>query len=174
MTALDRNPATTNYLSSVNFKLWIKRAPNVDFHVQKVATPGLLLQAPALKNPFADIPFGGDQITFESLDLTFLVDENLANYLEIFNWIYAMGGPDDLEESANLLTKPRSSSEGEVSEIILSILDSAKNAKFHFNFHDCVPTSLSGFEMNNAVDDVTYVTASASFKIRSYDISLNV
>jgi hypothetical protein len=39
MTAIDDNPANRNFLSPINFKFRIKKAPNLNFFVQKISVP---------------------------------------------------------------------------------------------------------------------------------------
>ena len=49
-----------------------------------------------------DIPVPGDKIVFEDLTLRFIVDEDLVNYTEIYNWIKGLGYPEDLEQIYDL------------------------------------------------------------------------
>ena len=57
-------------------------------------TLGVAEQATYLKN----IPVPGDKIQFGDLNLRFLVDEDLGNYMEIQRWIRGLGYPQSLNE----------------------------------------------------------------------------
>ena len=43
-----------------------------------------------------DLPIPGDKMEFEDLNVRFLVDENLENYMEIQNWMRGLGFPESL------------------------------------------------------------------------------
>ena len=45
----------------------------------------------------------GDKVTYSSLDVSFLVDENLNNYKEIHDWITGLGFPQDHKQFADVL-----------------------------------------------------------------------
>ena len=45
----------------------------------------------------------GDKVTYQTLDVSFLVDENLNNYKEIHDWIIGLGFPQDHKQFKNLL-----------------------------------------------------------------------
>jgi hypothetical protein len=183
MTILSQNPTTLNLLSPLNFKVLIKRAPNVNWFVQKISAPGMLLPTPFGPSPFSEIPEGGDKLQFETLDIQFLVDEDMSNYMEIFNWLYGLAGPDGFQvpsapptafnlphDERALWLKENYTGFGPRSEIVVSILNSAKQPFIHFVYHDCVPTSLSSFDLDTRDDDVNYVVVSASFAVRSVTV----
>lgn len=187
MSVLSGNPQTLNFLSPLNYRFFIKRAPNVNFFVQKVSAPGLMLSSPMQATALGNIPLGGDKIQYETLDIQFQIDENMANYLEIYYWLYGLAGPDGFQvpsdppdnfnrapEERALWLQKNYMGAGARSEIVVSILNSAKQPFVHFVYHDCVPTSLSSFDLDNRGTDVNYVVASASFSIRSFSIDTHV
>ena len=48
----------------------------------------------------------GDDLTFDNLEITFLVDEKLANYIELHNWLVGIGFPsqeDSLQISSQII-----------------------------------------------------------------------
>ena len=49
-----------------------------------------------------DLPIPGDKMEFEDLNVRFLVDENLENYMEIQNWMRGLGFPESLQEIYDL------------------------------------------------------------------------
>ena len=48
------------------------------------------LGTPTQPTPFKPIPLDGN-LTYNNFTITFLVDENLENYLELHNWMRALG-----------------------------------------------------------------------------------
>jgi hypothetical protein len=170
MTALDKNPTTTNFLSPINFDFSIQRSPDLSYYVQKIWLPGTRISSADQETPFVKIPYPGEHIDFETLDITFAVDETLTNWLDLYNWHKAMGTPDDLSEYASMASAPRYTGKGPTSEILVYILDSSRNPKFTFSFHDAWPVGVSGFQLDSTNPDVQYVKASASFEYSSYDV----
>ena len=160
-----------NFLSPVNFTFTIKKCPAVNFFVQKViGMPSIALKSPIYPNPMVKIPLIGDHIQYEPLEVTFKVDEDLQNYLEIHNWIKALGKPIDFVERKKINEIPIYTGEGEVSDISLTILTSTKMANFEVVYTDCHPTFLSKLEFNTTDNDIKYLTASARFDYTYYEI----
>lgn len=140
-----------NLLSPLGFAFRMKRAPNVEFQVQQVSVPGMNLGAIQSPTPFVRITDPGN-ITYDDLQITFMVGENLDSYLEIFNWIEQLGRPDSFKQY-----------EYEKTDASLIILNSAKRAVFDIQFTDIFPTSLSGLDFDSTIADVQYISATATF-----------
>ena len=56
-------------------------------------------------NPFRDIPVPGDKFVFDTLEITFMVDENLENYREMHGWLTGIGFPRDREQYTKMLKR---------------------------------------------------------------------
>lgn len=162
--------SSPNSLIPTGFKLTLKRAPEVQFFVQKIGLPGFSLPPVETGNPFLAIPFGGDHLNYEPLQVTFIVDENLANYKTIHNWMRALGKPS-YEEYEELNANPDWTQEGKVSDIILSILDSQNRTTAEFVFRDAFPIQLNGFPFDSTITDPVPVTCSSMFKYQIFDIN---
>lgn len=172
MSALDHNPTNKNYLSPLTFLFNIKRAPNVNFFIQRAHIPGLTLDAVEQNNPFVTIPRPGDHIDFEDLAIEFKVSENLDNWLEIFNWIKNTGFPNSYEEYANIASKSIISGEGITSDITLLLANNNKILNIDVTFKDALPISLTSLEFDSTNPNIEYLSAVATFKYRTYDITI--
>jgi hypothetical protein len=170
MSAIDNTPSNKNFLSPLNFKFQIKKAPHVNFFIQKVNIPPLLLVAPEIPNPFVKVPIPGDHINYSDLSITFKVDEDLQNYLEIHEWIKALGKPHDFDQYRAIEEKKSWTGDGIYSDITVSILSSTKSPNYEVTYVDAHPVSLSGIEFNTTDGDVNYIEATAVFKYTLYDI----
>jgi hypothetical protein len=170
MSAIDNTPSNRNFLSPLNFKFQLKRSPHVNFFIQKVNIPPMELPPIASPNPFVNIPYSGEHISYGNLSITFKVDEDLQNYLEIHNWVKALGKPKDFEEYRNISSKQEYTGEGLKSDISLMVLSSTKSANYDITFADAFPISLSGIVFNTTDENVIYTEASAEFKYTYYDI----
>lgn len=168
---IDQTPTNRNFLSPLNFKFSIKKAPHVNFFIQKVNVPEIILKPPVSPNPFVNIPYPGDHIDYSTLEITFKVDEDLQNYLEIHEWIKALGKPKDFDEYKTIEEKKSWTGDGIYSDISVMILSSTKMANFEVVYVDAHPVGLSGIVFNTTDPDVNYIEASATFKYTYYDIS---
>ena len=171
MSAIDNVPTNKNFLSPLGFKFAIKRAPHINFFVQKANVPSLALPSIDIPTQFVPIPTNYTHVDYGRFEVTFAVDEDLKNYLEIHDWMRALGFPDNYDEHAALSRVPQYTGEGLVSDLSLIILNSNKRGNFEFTFRDAFPVSLSGMQFDTTRDDVQYVTAIAEFAYIMYDIT---
>lgn len=172
MTALSSQPTSHNFLSPLGFQLIVRKLPNTIFFLQKVNVPGLVLNPAINDTPFVEIHQTGDHIMYDDLQITFKVNENLSNYVELYDWIKGLGFPNDWTEYEELEKKPKISSLGLKSDINLLLLDSQMNPKISVNFIQCSPTGLGGLYFDTTQTDVNYITTEASFKYNSYSIEV--
>jgi hypothetical protein len=170
VTVLDRNPSTTNFLSPINFQFQLRRAPNCEFYIQKANIPGFSIKSTAYPTPFVNIPFSGDHVDFETLDIVFSVDENMSNYLELYTWLMSLGFPNDFQQYADLLKNPEWTSLATKSEIVLTVMDNAKNPAFHVNYHGCFPIGLSGLDFDTRIKSPEPITVACSFMYSRFEI----
>lgn len=171
MSAIDNTPSNRNFLSPLNFKFQLKRSPHVNFFIQKVNVPSIELPPVTTGNPFVNIPYSGDHIAYADLSITFKVDEDLQNYLEIHNWIKALGKPKDFEDYKALASKQEFTGDGLKSDISLMVLSSTKSANYEIIFAEAHPIGLSGLVFITTDENVNYIEASATFKYTFYDIN---
>ena len=91
-------PTNLNQLNIVSFEVNFARLPNVQYFCQRVNIPAVILGEAFQPMPFMNLPVEGDTLTFESLSLSFIVDEDLQNYIEMYNWMTALGFPRDFSQ----------------------------------------------------------------------------
>ena len=185
-----RQPSKMDYASPIQFRFKIAKLPLVEFFIQSVNLPGITLGSATVVNPLLDYPVPGDKIVYQSLDISFLVDENLNNYKELHDWMTGLGFPKSHKQFADLQatgadkfpgsTKgsvvagveiPAPLSEGGIySDATLTILNSKNIAKTEIRFHNIYPTSLGALSYNVRATDVDYLTAAVDFSYMYYEI----
>ena len=101
-TAFSRQVGNRNFLSPVGFKFNLSKAPKVDFFSQSVSIPNISLGVAMQTSYLKDIPVPGDKMDYGDLDISFFIDENLENYLQIEKWMRSLGFPESLAESIDL------------------------------------------------------------------------
>ena len=169
--ALNNNIENKNFLSPLNFSFTIKRAPHIEFFIQKINLPGITLDSPIFATPFVNVPEVGDHLAYETLKITFKVDEDLQNYLEIHKWLKGLGKPKRFEEYRDLAQQPQFIGYGLKSDISLIVMSNIKNPNYKVDFIDAFPVSLSKLQFDTTNPDINYMIAEASFKYVYYDIS---
>lgn len=170
MSALDNTPENKNFLSPLNFKFQIKKAPHVNFFLQKTNIPQIALTPVNTPNPFVNVPYPGEHLTYDPLDITFKIDEDLQNYLEIHNWIRSLGKPENFDEYKTIQDKKSWTGDGIYSDISLMILSSTKSPNYEIVFTDSHPVSLTAVTFNTTDPDVRYLEATASFRYTYFSI----
>lgn len=158
-----------SFLTPINFKLQIRKLPTFEAYVQKVEFPGIQTgQTQGLKNPFQTLNVPGEHMTFDELKATFKLDEDMDNYLEIFEWIQGIGKPTDFAQYAALAGTEIGSGQGVQVDGNLILLNSTNQPNVKFNFIDLYPVNLSGFELDYTVENVPYLTSVVTFSYRQY------
>lgn len=172
MNALvDTIPTNKNFLSPLGFRFLVKKLPNVNFFAQKANIPGISMGTTEQPNPFIAIPYYGDHMQFNELEVTFRVDEDMKNYLEINTWIRALAFPEKFSEFAALFKKTPMSGEGLKSDASLIITTNGKNPNYECSFQDIFPISLSDLVFDTTDDSVNYLEATVQFRYTQYKIS---
>ena len=164
-------PTNPNFLSPLGFNFSLKKLPNTMYFVQSINIPAINLGQYDFPSPFTRIPQPGTHLDFGELTLGFRVDEDMKNYIEIHEWLIALGFPDDFSGYKALADSDLpGSAEGIFSDATLTVLTSAKNPNIEVRFQDMFPLSLDSLDFNYSGVDVDYVVASATFKYRKYSI----
>lgn len=156
----------TNYMSPLEFRVAIKRLPSVEFFIQRAAIPGISSTAAEQPTPFNKTFHTSDELMFNNLDLTFIIDEQMTNFMEIFNWIQAATFPRHFGEFKDLVESP----EGLSSDISIQILNSHKRPSIELQFVNCFPISLTDVILDTTQTDIVYPEVTATFQYDTYSI----
>lgn len=101
---------------------------------------------------------------FDELSITFIVDEEMKNWLEIFNWMRSVTNVEDYAE-----VRPPNT---HTSTANLVILNSNKNPKINVTFEGLYPRTLSSIDFSSTVVDPEPFQATATFSYRNYNIEV--
>ena len=188
---INREPTKLDYASPIQFRFKMTKIPKVEFFVQTANIPGISLGTATVPSPLYDYPVPGDKINYQSLDISFLVDENLNNYKELHDWISGLGFPKNPTQFADLQATgadrfPGSTASsvatgskrtpaplaegGTYSDATLTVLNSKNIAKTEIRFSNVYPISLGSLSYDIKASDVDYIQVQASFGYLNYDI----
>jgi hypothetical protein len=161
-----------NFLSPVGFKFTLAKEPKVAFFCNSAQIPEISLGTAVQPSYLKEIDVPGDKVFYGDLNVRFLVDENLENYMAIHNWITGLGFPETTQDYKDAITNDLGLRDpNEVfSDGSLRILNSNYNEIAVVKFKDLFPVSLSSLEFDASLTDVEYLTADASFKYTIYNI----
>tara|TARA_A200000113_G_C8831173_1_gene343775 strand:+ start:115 stop:675 length:561 start_codon:yes stop_codon:yes gene_type:complete len=163
-----------NFLSPIGFVFLLEKAKKVSFLCQRASIPELNvgdIQVPT--RGLVRVPIEGN-IEYGDLTLEFIVDEDLRNYMEIHNWLRALGTPDNYGERTSWMqaNSDRTFNDrgSKVSDGTLQVLNNNNIANFDVVFEEMFPVSLSTLDFNVTNTDTDYLTASVTFKYLLYEI----
>ena len=182
---LNRQPDKLDYSSPTQFRFILNQIPTVQFFVQTANIPGISLGEAVIPTPYKDIPYVGDKVTYESLNVQFLVDEHLENYIEIHSWMVGLGFPKtrqqftDFRSSASNTSNAAGKAQTDIgkvgksiaerplySDATLTVLSNKNNPLVECRFEDVFPVALSGLDYTQQVSDVEYLTATVDFRYK--------
>jgi len=165
-----RQPTKLDYASPTQFKFNILKLPNVEYFCTAINVPG-------------------EKLTYQDLNVTFLVDENLENYRELHNWLTGLGFPEDHTQFASLQSAgtdrfPTSggsvsteigkqkygapSAGSTLSDATLMVLTNKNNPVVEVRFKDIFPTSIGPLQYNQQETDISYLSVNCVFKYEIY------
>lgn len=155
-----------NYLSTGGFDIKISRLPNVEFFAQKLLLPGVTGNAVENPTPLQSLYSVPDHLRFADFDLSFIIDENMENYREIFDWLRGIGTPESLAQYKAL----ENSKDGIVSDITVLLLNSHKNPNIKFTFTNAFPIGLTPVSLDMSQQDVQYAEATVTMRYDTFTI----
>jgi hypothetical protein len=175
ITTLASASAVTTYLKPNSFKFLIARAPNVTYTCQSANLPNVQLGVAVQNSPFVDIPHPGDKVTFGEFTIRFLINEDMNNYREIYNWITEIGAPYSGEDwTAALRNRVSVFKDDDYNKVFsdgqLLILDSNNNAKVKLSFEDLFPISIEALDFDITTAGMEYFVGVASFRYKLFTI----
>jgi hypothetical protein len=164
-----------NFLSPVGFQFILQKKPKVDFFCNSANIPGINLGVAMQPTPLKAIPIPGETLTYDDLTLRFMVDEDMENYLEVWNWLNQFGFPRDWDQYQQLLnedenSKGKQTSISGMSDGTLLVYNSNYNVNLKIQYKDLFPVSLSSIQFDTTPTEINYASAEVVFKYTIYDI----
>ena len=165
-------PANLTPLSPNGFNLTINKLPSISFFCQQVNLPSLTLGVPEQNTPLSTIPIPGEMLTYDQLQIQFLIDSEMRNYKAIHDWIVGLGFPENNSQYTQYIEGASIPGISEVakssSDATLVILGNNNMPIQAIQFADCVPESLESITFTSTNQDVQYLIGSASFRYTYY------
>ena len=169
-----------NYLKPNSFKFLVAKLPNVTYTCQSANLPAIGLGAAIQANRFSDIPHPGDKLSYGEFTIRFLINEDMSNYRELYDWMVGLGTPENAEQYARVLQQRNTLSQpvgiknlyaGVFSDCTLLILDSNNKANVSLEFKDAFPISVEGLDFDITSSGMEYFVGIASFRYSRFKIA---
>ena len=175
------NPGELDYLKPNGFKFLIHNLPSVSFFCQSANIPDVSMGSPQVATPLVDYYQPGDKLSYGELTIRFLIQENMNNYNEIYEWLIGLGFPESHKQYTDFsnsqsyrfpaINPTKQKALGNFSDASLFILDSNNNTIKTIVFQDAFPVALSGLEFEVSSGSTEYFQGVASFRYRQYKIT---
>jgi len=161
-----------NFLSPIGFLFILDKARKVSFLCQKAEIPTVELgQVEIPTRGMVPIPVEGN-MRYSEFSMEFIVDEDLRNYMQIHNWMRALGTPQEFKERKlwNDEYQNHPSRDARFSDATLQILNNNNIANFDVVFKDMFPVSLSTLSFDVTGNDNDFFTATTTFRYTLYEV----
>ena len=157
-------PTNRNKLTNNKFLFIMNRCPSLTYFCQRANIPEVSTGISLQSNPTAiDIRRPGTRHIFGDLLIGFVVDENLKNWLEVYNWIRDLS--TDTYAIGDILSEKQ-----KTAGAVLHILSSAYAPILQVKYYNIFPTALTAVEFDSTAIDSEVSIASATFSYTYYDI----
>jgi hypothetical protein len=164
-------PDNITPLSPNGFMFNISKLSSISFFCQSVMIPGVTLGAPEFVNPFSTQPIPGEILTYDQLNVQFLVDSNMDNYRAIYNWIVALGFPQSYDQYITFKGDDNvnySELAKNYSDATLHILAGNNQISQSIQFFDMFPIGIDSLQFASTNTDVQYLVGNATFRYGYY------
>lgn len=170
MAILHEQPKNINFLSPLGFRFKLKRAPNLDFFVTDVILPSISLSSIDVPTPFKNLSIPGSKLDYGDFTINFKLDEDMAGYFEIYNWLISIGFPENFNQYKGLQESQKGAPNQLLSDATLTILTSNFTPNLEVRFEDLYPVSINNIEFTSMDSDVNYLSATATFKYKIFHL----
>jgi len=181
----NRQPEKLDFLRPNGFRFMIQSLPKVTYFCQAANIPSINLGFAIQHTPLINIPKPGEKIDFGELTIRFMIQEDMANYTELYNWMISLGFPENHRQfqerfSGQAFRTPeinnldvgtiRRTDLPEYSDATLMVLNSNDLPIVRLNFLDCFPISLQGLDFDVSTGNTQYFVGNAVFKYRMFTV----
>jgi hypothetical protein len=172
---INSQPENTNNIQTTRHKMTFLRLPHMVYFCQSVYLPSISLGDIIVENPFLPTHHAGEKLIFEPLTLTFIIDEDLRAWEEIYNWMKGLGFPNKFDQYKQLKERgigplgtvfPAKGSENLYTDCTLHLYTNSHVKNFDIVFHDAYPSLLG--PINFTATDESVVTLTTDVTIQ-YD-----
>ena len=166
MTVLNRNPQNSNPLQATKFLLSFNRISDVQYFCQRVNIPSVSLGEVTRTTPFLDMYSPGTKLTYDPLDIEFIVNEDLSSWTNLYKWFTSIADPDGFEKRDGSLEIQNFK---HFSDASLTVLSALNNPIIRINYRNVFPLTMGSIDFDTKLSADTVITVNATFRYESYN-----
>lgn len=159
----------TNPLQPTGFRLVIHRGnyPALELLVNGVNLPNVSMPETtnASYKRIGNVPFVGDKLVYGQIDFDVIMDEEMAAYSEIYNWMNRMTEENYIAPSQRTDTNLPFET-----DISLVILNSQNRQEKKIMYRNAFPVNLGSFRMEASTAGVVTINFPVTFAFTYFDI----
>lgn len=165
-------PTSNNLLKETGFSFACSFIPDTVYHLQSANLPGVSGNAIPMQTPLTTMNVPGDQLEYEPLNITFLVDEEMANYRKMYDWMKMLYTAENTADFPALINQDflMDTYGGGITDATLTVRSNKHNPTVRVQYQDLFPTSLGELQFTTASTDAEDLVCTASFSYTGYKI----
>lgn len=169
MSTLTTYPVNKSFLSNNKFDFVLDRIPNFTFFVQSINLPSISLNPVVVQTPASPVQIPGNIMNFSQLSMTFMVDEEMQSWYELYDWIKQVANPESNDKIGRLSGQP-GSNRHITSDASLIIKTNSNNPNYKVSFVDLFPIDLGEITFSS-IESQDFVSSSVTFGYTYYTVT---
>jgi hypothetical protein len=155
-----------NFLMPTGFSIYIDKIPETLFRCTELEIPQIISNFTIINTPMIDYPVPGEKLEYGILTITFIVDEEMKNFLELSSWLMNMSNPESLDNNDRYLSYHMFNNfSTNFSDGILTIFTNNNHPNIQIQILDMFPISVSAISLQTDVDGIQYKSCTSTFKL---------
>jgi hypothetical protein len=144
----------------------------MQYFAKKFNLPGGELPPVVQEMPFKSRPAAGHKLNYETLRISFLVEEEMHSWEAIHEWLKDLGTETGYQDYKKLsrFAEPSQGKFPGYSDATLTVLSTQNNPRIRFQFFDTFPIKLGDIEFDTELSAETVYTVEAEFGFHYYEI----
>lgn len=159
-------PQNVSLLQPTKFTFIIPEMTHLNYYIQNINIPALSSSEVLEETPFSAIYRHGDKLNYETLNITFLIDEDMRSWEETYNWLVALTFPRDYAQYGRL----KGENKKLYYDAILTINTNANIPNLRIKFFNCFPTSLGEIQFSTTDSAETNMISDVTFRYDRFEI----
>lgn len=160
--------ATPQFHLPSQFKLVFDPLPNCNYYLQSLSLPGVTAANVEVPSPFGSVtPLHGDRLTYDEFTFQFILDEDLNNYKEVYNWLRSLTRGQSYYDFYTNDAIPDNTATYDAK---LFFLDSFYEVSSTITFKNLFPISLGSIDLDYSDTDPEPKVCAANFRYDFYVI----
>lgn len=149
-----------NLLQPTKYSLVFPEISDTIYFCQKANLPGVQLDQVSHQTPQLDLYVSGTKLSYNTFDITFLVNEDLTAWTSIYNWMKELANVDQSYKRRQAAFK----------QAILTIYSNQNNPKMRVTYSNIFPLSVSDLEFDTTLSAEDHIVATATFRYDYFEI----